>query len=54
MYNLDVKYTGGGTSLDTLKLKKFDPVAYMSLAKAYPKTTNPRASIKVSEKKGLI
>lgn len=54
IYNIDVTYTSGGTSLDTMKFKKFDPAAYMSFARIYTKTTAPRAKVTVSEKKGVI
>lgn len=53
-YNVDVEYTPGGTSLDTVKFKKLDLGMYTKIATMFPKTTNPRATVKVTAKKGKL
>lgn len=53
-YNVDVSYTPGGTSLDTVKFKKLDLGMYTKIATMFPKITNPRATIKVIAKKGKL
>lgn len=52
LYNIDVTFTTPGLSLDTTKFKKLDEGSYLYLAGMYPKSTKPRATVKVTQKKG--
>lgn len=52
LYNIDITFSTPGLTLDTTKFKKLDESAYLYLAKMYPKSSNPRATVKVTQKKG--
>lgn len=51
-FNIDVTFTTPGLALDSAKLKKLDFKTYEFIAKKFPKNTAPRATVKITEKKG--